>query len=270
MKRRWALAVALTACGRVDFANLRDPGGDAGASDISPADAASAIRVVQTSGFASVGNATQATTAFANPPTAGDAIVVYAWSWDLTSTSIDAAGVSDTASTAYTLAIENGATGCDTGVGAVALLYAANIAASAQALSITVVPVGASGQEIATIAVEYAGLDPASPLDQIGSSQTDGGTSPQLFDSGMTSTTRAADELVATAGNTCQGYPNAVAWADTSGFTTLATETETTTHEPGIAADRIVTSEGSFDDVWQITFSPPQTFPSIGVIATFH
>ncbi len=94
--------------------------------------------------------------------------------------------------------------------------------------------------------------------------------SPTTFESGTTPPTAAANEVVAAVATTCSGYPTLVTWQqDDPEFTLRFLEQDTVTHEPGYAADKIISAVGTQMDAWTVTFGS-SPYLALGAIATFN
>jgi hypothetical protein len=265
------IAATTIGCGRINF---EAPGGDA-AGGAATGDAGGdggplPIAFVQATPPSIVGMVSSTTITFATRPAAGNLIVVYAWSYAIGQTGFASGGVTDTAGNPYTLAVTRAttATGCDTiGSAAIAIYYSLPITPAGGSHVVSVAPTGPASQEVSVIAVEYQGLVAA---DQITSKTTSVSVSPSAFDSGTTAMTAADHELLAAVGNPCSGSPGTIGLTDTAGFTVRAVATTTATTQPGIAADRIVTTRGTYADAWNLTFGGGGTRPALGAITTFR
>ena len=263
--------LTVAACGRIGFDGVGAPGDATSARDGSVDGLPAAIGAAQQAPLSSIGSVTTTTITFPDPPSAGNLVVVYAWSWAHDGgTDLQAGNVTDSAGDTYAVAVTIHTTSCTNGVsgeGAGAIFYA-TAPATAMPLTLTLAPSGAAVTfEIGVTAIEYTGVH---TLDVVASATTPSMASPYMFDTGVTPMTAAPDELLAAVGNNCNGNPNVVTWNDVAGFTVRAMEAGTNVTQPGIATDKLVTARGQYSDAWLFGYSANGGFPAIGAIATFR
>ena len=243
------------------LSGANDGGGDALDS------ATSSIAIVQLTTTTVTQNVSSATASFTLPPTAGDMIIVGMALWSTVGTNLPSGSVTDDHGNVYQRAgLLISGMECVGGIGAVALYFAPNIAASNDAIVVNVAPQLGSQQEITFVAGEYRGV---TTLDVGTTAESANLPSPQTFDSGVTAQTSHANELVVATATTCAGFPDVVSWTDDTGFTVRTAVGPTSNFSPLILADHIASSIGSFSDQWTVSYPNATTDPGIGVIATF-
>ena len=265
-----SLLIALAGCGRLHFDPIGGPDDGAVVDGIGTTDGATAARFVQASALTSIASAASATAALPAQPQAGDLIVVFAWTWAQGATAtLGMSAVTDNQGRTYTQAATQatGATGTCTSIGsaAIALYYTLAATPGAGSTVVTLVPTP-SNQEIGLLVAEYAGV---SALDRAASATSPSGASPYTFTSGTVVTT-VPNELVVTVGEPCGGAPGTISWTGFGGFTARGTETDTSTHAPGIAADLVAATPGTVTDAWTITYTSSNNDKAIGAIAAFR
>ncbi|HEY1813876.1 MAG TPA: hypothetical protein VGG74_16100 [Kofleriaceae bacterium] len=251
-------AGVLAGCGRIGFDPLAGDGARAIDGD------ATSIAFVQTTPVANVANVGSAAVVFNAPTTAGDLLVLAAWTF-AADTSPAPGGFMDGAGNVYQLASSVTTTACETGHGALAI-YDTVAAGDQASLQISYAPVGTSTQEIDLIALEYRGV---SALDRDASLVTPAGTSPHVFSSGTTPELSADHELLFGAGFSCSGSPGPVTFTDDAGFATRGEENGTENGSPGIVGDKIVDQGGTATDTWTATYGTDNEV-ELGAIATFR
>jgi hypothetical protein len=204
------------------------------------------------------------------PPAVGNTIIAWSWSYGPSGQSeYFASNLTDSAGNTYMLAAEVHTlpTGCDGSGSSAAAIYAATaITASADPFVVTVAPSGPPPQALALEIAEYTGL---TVVDQSHQTLVDAAPSPMTITTGQTAPTTADHELLVAVGTGCAGYPDMVMWTDNAGFSVLGVDIETVSNEPGIAADRIVTTTGAYGDSWTYEYTG-NTNPALAAIATLR
>jgi hypothetical protein len=257
-------------CGHLCFPSEPVTGADA-SRDASMIDGGPSVGWLQSPGLINntdVGNATSAT--FAKPVTPGNAIVAFAWTYGPGGQSyFNNTSVTDSAGDGYVVAayVATAPTACNGTSASSALgIFVATGIQSASPVTVTVTAGGPATQEVELYIAEYTGV---TAVDQSKIQDLLASPSPTIVDTGPTSLTAVADELVVAAASTCAGSPGTVAWADNTGLTLRAQETMTTVTQPGIVGDKLVTNVGLFSASWTLMYNGAQR-PSLSAIVTLR
>ncbi len=265
---RAALLVLLTGC-RIGFdtSPLIAPDDGAISGDIGDG-AAPAITAVQSTPLLSVNLVGPYTVAFPSATTAGNTIVVFAWSWAQGTTQFGPTGVTDNYGNPYGLlaTISTGVTLCSGGMGGAALYAAPLTAGVGTGHQVYVTTTGDALQELAIVAVEYAGMSTDSLIDA--DSLSTSGPSTLTFDAG-TVTTADPDTLLVTVATICGGYPDPVTWTN-PGLTVRGVEPASFERPPGIGGDRMLTTTGTVTETWTVEYNGGTTVPGLGIVAALR
>jgi hypothetical protein len=201
---------------------------------------------------------------FLHPIENGDAVVVYAWSWLPTTNGVPGM-LGDDSGNKYPMVVQNQLCGMNNAIAALYANYAVPL--STPNPVITFGPLAAC-EEATAIAVEYAGITAVVATQMI----NDGGGCPASPCSlaGGNGDALTSPAVIAGIAVSC-AYAPSVFVTDQSGSTTLATESDTVTSEPGLATHRVVEPGEVFAQRWQITFASSGSSGVNGaVIAAFE
>jgi hypothetical protein len=207
------------------------------------------ISFVQQTGRVHAGGVGSLNASFATPPTAGNAVIVYAWSYNGDATlDFPANGVTDNRGNTYQLATK---TALASNARA-AIYYATNIASGAGTFTLTVNPSGSNGP-ITVNAMEYTGIAAVGALDKVA---TASGTGASVSTGSIT--TSSPNELLV---GVAAANPDAasVVWAEQAGWTQRVEETDNWTFQAGHGVSREVTTAGAYAHTWSLSPGGPWT-----------
>jgi hypothetical protein len=262
---RWAWLLGLAACGRLGFDGARigtDGGNDAMGSDTGPA---RVVGIVQTANATAATGSMSVTVTLPTKPTPGNLVVVTGAAFQFDGlASLEDGSTIDSGSGSIPLVIHEVTTNGCLGRGDSVAIYA-GLATSASSGVITVTPLPVMGDETSVMAAEYSGV---STVDDSSSAISPGTASPQAVRSGQADVT-TVPELAVAVGTSCSGDPNPQMWTDTAGFDTPFIQDQLQANVPVISARKIVTTLGTIEDTWSVTYSS-NTGTGFGAIATFR
>jgi MSHA biogenesis protein MshQ len=208
------------------------------------------VAFVQSTGlFTTTGGSSVTSPAFAAPPTVGNTIVVYAWSYR--NASSPTLSASDTGPNTYVEAVQGCSPVCDDNGGGnvdhynVALLYAP-VTATAANLKVTVASAHPNSQ-IDGIAIEYSGVG------AVDRTNTAGGTSATATIA-TTAATALGNELVASAVNVNLPNQTFASISASAGYASRGFQSNNTTNQAGGGADSVVNSAGVQSATWTGTY----------------
>lgn len=250
--------VCLAACGRVGFEPTTSPTDGASDSGDSGGTAPIAVQAAPPNYV----NAATSQTTFARPVTAGNLIVVYAWTFSQGTGTLPVGATHDDAGTSYLQAVTAIAGNCAGGYASAAIYY--GVATAATAATVTVTAPNANS-ELGLAAVEYANV---ATLVDVAQKETAGTASPLVFESGAVTTSGPA--LLASVATECAGYPDPIMWSESQGFAALIEQGITFNLPPGFAGDRLVASAGMYRGAWTVDYTAGPPFPALAVIAAFE
>jgi hypothetical protein len=244
----------LLGCGRIGFTDRGDAAAGDGATDT--AGDALANPIVQMTAPTSVGGPNGQVT-FTAAPAIGDTAVVLAWAFASTGTSFAAGSVIDDRMNTYQPVVT-----LSDGCGVAGAIFASTISASHAGQVVTIAPT--TGGQVGAVALELA----SGVVDGSKQSSNPAGGSPYTFVSGAITTTTDHDVVVAV-GVPCTFSSTPIVWSDSAGFTTLAVETDSLNHAPGIATVFASHAASSYQDAWTLTYTGGPG-AAVGVIAAFR
>jgi hypothetical protein len=257
------LALAAVGC-KINFDQVTS--GDGGTSADAADGSVGSIKVVQEVQATSIADASSIQVALPAPPTLGNTIVAYLWTWTNGSTVLDAGSASDSFGNGFALAGARftATGGCAAGMGGGGIFVAPVANAFAAPYAVTVAPGGDTMQQLALAVVEYEGLS-ANPVQDSASMETVGDT-PLTFGTGTV--VAEADSLLVAVATECGGFPNPITW--TSTFNVRGIESKTQSVPPGIAGDRIVSTAGATQESWTVDYTGSGPREAVGVIAALR